>query len=169
MTDQSHGRLPVDPDLPAPDSVGAFIRRSRRVRPRRWDIVLVVGAGGALGAAARWWLNELWPTAPGSFPWSTFVENVSGSLVLGALMVFLLEVWRPLRYARPFLGVGVLGGFTTFSTYTSDTGALLRDGHQPMALVYLFATVALALLGCWSGIIVARVATGLSGSRRRTS
>lgn len=169
MTDESHGRLPVGPDVSAPRPARSPSSRPRRARSRRWDVVLVIGAGGALGAAARWWLNELWPTTPGRFPWSTFVENVSGSVVLGALMVLLLEVWRPGRYARPFLGIGVLGGFTTFSAYTSDTGALLRDGYPPMALVYLFATVALALLGCWSGIIVARVATGLSGSRRRTS
>lgn len=168
MTDERHARLPVDPDLPALPSV-ASSRRPGRAGSRRWDVVLVIAAGGALGAAARWWLNQLWPTEPGQFPWSTFAENVSGSLVLGVLMVLLLDVWPPRRYARPFLGIGILGGFTTFSTYAADTGALLRGGHSPIAVVYLFGTVLLALLGCWSGITLARLATGVSGPRRRSS
>jgi CrcB protein len=169
MSDQPHGRLPVDPDLPVLPSVGASSRRPRRTASRRWDVALVIGAGGALGAAARWGLNEMWPTAPGQIPWATFVENVSGSLVLGALMVVLLDVRRPTRYARPFLGIGVLGGYTTFSTYAADTGALLRGGHSPIAVAYLFGTLVLALVGCWAGITLARIATGLNGSRRRTS
>ena len=169
MSEERHARLPVDPDLPDLPAVATTPRRARRAGSRRWDIVLVVGLGGAVGAAARWWLNSLWPTEPGRFPWSTFVENVSGSLVLGVLMVLLLDVWPPSRYARPFLGIGVLGGFTTFSTYAADTGALLRGGYSATAVVYLFGTVVLALLGCWSGITLARLATGVSGPRRRTS
>lgn len=169
MTDQPHGRSPVDPDLAGVAYPVASRRRPGRAQQRRWDVAVVIALGGSLGAAARWMLNETWPTPPGGFPWSTFVENVSGSLVLGALMVLLLDVWRPRRYARPFLAVGVLGGYTTFSAYAADTGALLRAGHSALALVYLFGTAAFALLGAWSGITLARVVTGLGGSRRRTS
>jgi CrcB protein len=152
-----HDALPVDPDLPDVYRSGA-----QPVRRRRWDVALVIAAGGALGGAARWALNQAWPVAPGEFPWATFVENVTGCLVLGALMVFLIDVWRPSRYARPFLGIGLLGGFTTFSAYTSDTRALLLDGQAPLALAYLFGTLLAALAATWLGIVAARTAAGIT-------
>jgi CrcB protein len=147
--------LPVDPDLTSRDEFG-------RLGHLRWDVVLVIAAGGAIGGAMRWLLNQAWPSAADGFPWATFVENVSGCLVLGALMVFLVDVWTPHRYARPFLGIGVLGGFTTFSTYTAETGALLRAGQVPIALTYLFGTAAVGLLATWVGIAVARRVAGIT-------
>ena len=152
--------LPIDPDLTAQDDPQASVHRSGR--HRRWDVALVVAAGGAIGGGARWLLNEAMPHPADGFPWPTFVENVTGCLVLGALMVFLLDVWPPHRYARPFLGIGVLGGFTTFSAYTAETAALLRTGHAPVALTYLFGTVILGLLATWVGIAAARRAAGVS-------
>jgi len=126
---------------------------------RIWDIVLAIAAGGALGGAARHGLNTLIVVEGGSFPWSTLVENVVGSFLLGMLMVFLLEVWPPNRYLRPFLGVGLLGGFTTFSAYTSETRGLLQDGEGVLALTYLFGSVALGLLAVWIGITTGRAIT----------
>jgi CrcB protein len=131
------------------------------------DVAAVVAAGGALGGLARWALNEIVPAAGGGFPWSTLVENVSGSFLLGALMVFLLDVWPPGRYLRPFLGVGVLGGFTTFSTYTSETRALLLDGQVVLAVVYLLGTVVAGLAAAWAGLVLARLAAGAGRPRRR--
>ena len=154
--------LPLDPDLPE-----VFGRQGgRAARHRRWDVALVIAAGGAIGGGARWAVNEAWPSTPGGFPWATFVENVTGCLILGALMVFLLDVWRPSRYARPFLGIGVLGGFTTFSAYTSDTRALLLHGQGPLALAYLFGTLLVALAASWTGIALARTAAGISPRTR---
>ncbi|HYN75355.1 MAG TPA: CrcB family protein [Candidatus Limnocylindria bacterium] len=157
--------FPLDPDLTAAGSIAA-----PRSSPRQWDVVLVIAAGGALGGAARWAVNQLWPADPGGFPWATFVENVSGCLVLGGLMVFLLEVWRPTRYARPFLAIGLLGGFTTFSAYTSETRALLLTDQAPLAMLYLFGTLLVGLLATWAGLALARSAAGLTsrGPRRRT-
>lgn len=126
----------------------------------RWDLVLAVAAGGAAGAAARWGLTQAWPPSPGGFPWVTFAINVSGCLAIGALMVALLEVLRPGRYARPFLATGVLGGFTTFSTYAVEAETLLRHGHAPVALAYLFGTLVAALVATWAGLALARLATG---------
>ncbi len=62
----------------------------------------------------------------GRFPWATFVENVTGAFALGVLVVLAFARWPRSRYLRPFLGVGVLGGFTTFSTYALDIRISLR-------------------------------------------
>lgn len=157
--------LPIDSDKES--DVDVF--RPGQATTRRWDIALVVAAGGALGGGARYLLNQAWTTPPGGFPWSTFIENVSGCLLLGALMVFLIDVWRPTRYGRPFIGIGVLGGYTTFSTYTSETDSLLRAGEVPLALTYLFATLAVGLVATWVGLTLARSAAGLSRTNARTS
>lgn len=131
--------LPLDPDTG--DAIG---------RGREWDLTLVVAAGGAVGGAARYLLNQ----TMGGGALATFTENVLGSLLLGALMVVVLA--HPSRYARPFLGVGVLGGFTTFSAYMIDTHDLIADGRTPLALLYLFGSVAAGLLACAAGITLAR-------------
>ena len=96
----------------------------------RSDILLVVAAGGALGSLGRWGVGHLLPWTVDRFPWATFLENVSGAFALGILMVLLLDLWPPNRYARPFLGVGVLGGYTTFSTYALEIRDLLAAGRR---------------------------------------
>lgn len=135
---------------------------TQSVAQRHWDVALVIAAGGAIGGGARWLLNEAIPPVEGSFPWATFVENVTGCLVLGVLIVFLLDVWPPHRYARPFLAIGILGGYTTFSAYTAETLALLRAGQVPIALAYLFGTVAVGLVATWAGISIARRIAGIT-------
>lgn len=117
--------------------------------------------GGALGGLGRWGLDQVLPTGEGGFPWTTLVENVTGSLLLGVAMVLLTERRRPGRFLRPFLGTGVLGGFTTFSTYTGQTTALLLDGRAPLALTYLTGTLAACLLATWVGLAATRSVTGL--------
>jgi CrcB protein len=92
---------------------------------------------------------------------------VVGCLLLAALLVVLLEVTRPHRYLRPFLGVGVLGGFTTFSAYTQDARALLLAGESGLAGLYLAGTLLAGLLATWAGLVLARgAATTLA---RRTT
>jgi CrcB protein len=165
--------MPVDPDV----SVGergrararplSFNQQARRTLASRWDILLVIAAGGALGSLARWALGETFPARRGSFPWATFGENVSGGLALGVLMVFVIDVWPPSRYMRPFLGVGVLGGFTTFSTYALDTRALVVADRAPLAAAYLFGTLAAGLASVWLGIAGARLFTTRAIRRRK--
>ena len=127
----------------------------------------MIAAGGALGSLGRWAVTQAVPTAPWRIPWGTWVENVSGGLALGVLMVFVLEVWPPRRYLRPFLGVGVLGGYTTFSTYMLDTRTLLADGHVVAAAGYLFGTLIAGLLAVAAGVLLARVLVRLAERRRR--
>jgi CrcB protein len=131
----------------------------------RWDVVLVVAAGGALGSLARWSVTRALPAGAGDMPWATWVENVSGAFLLAVLMVFVLELWPPGRYVRPFVGVGILGGYTTFSTFMLDTHALLADGHGAMAAGYLGSTLVTGLAAVVAGVMTARTVVNRSGRR----
>lgn len=163
--------LPVDPDLddgPRPRTLRVRhpLRSGGRVMADRWDVLLVIGAGGAVGASARWGVSRLAPTVPGHVPWGTLVVNVSGCLALGVLMVFVVDVWTPRRYVRPFLGVGVLGGYTTFSTYVLEVRSLLVRGDDGTAALYLGGSLVAGLLAVWVAIVTTRAGVGRSRRRR---
>jgi fluoride exporter len=132
-----------------------------------WDVLAVIAAGGALGSLGRWGLAQALAGPPDGFPWATFVTNLSGSFALGVLMVFVLDVWAPSRYVRPFLGIGVLGGFTTFSTYMLETRDLVVADRVPLAAAYLCGTLAAGLVAVWAGALVARRWYGGRGGRGR--
>jgi CrcB protein len=112
-------------------------------------VLTVIAVGGAIGAAARYLIGQLWPTPTGSFPMSTLAINVLGCALIGVLMVLITDVWRRQRLVRPFLGTGVLGGFTTFSTYAVDIQRLVAGAHVATAFLYLAATPVSALLAVW--------------------
>jgi CrcB protein len=157
---------------PGGDRAGSLFARPARARhrlARQADVLAAVGLGGGLGSVARYLCGQAWPARPGGFPWSTFTVNVTGCFALGALMVYVLEVWPPSRYLRPFLGVGVCGGFTTFSTYAVETRDLAAAGHWAMADAYALDTLLAALAGVWLGMVVARLLSGLPPRRRRAS
>jgi CrcB protein len=161
--------LPVDADAPIRMPLS---RHASSVVRERWDILAVIAAGGALGSAARYGAGVLWPHDPSEIAWSTFAVNIVGGFLLGLLMVFVNDVWPPHRYVRPFVGVGILGGFTTFSTYMLDTHALLTAGRLPTALLYLFGTLLIGLVAVWLGIVVGRGAAAvlrIGRARRRAA
>ncbi|MGC0335838.1 fluoride efflux transporter CrcB [Streptomyces sp. SLBN-8D4] len=119
-------------------------------------VVAVVALGGALGATARYALSLHWPTPPGGFPWATFWTNVVGCAVIGVFMVVITDVWAAHRLVRPFFGTGVLGGFTTFSTYAVDIQKLVDHGRPATGLAYLAATLLAALTAVWLASTAAR-------------
>ncbi len=144
--------LPVDPDsLAEPDT--SAVRE-----PIPWDVVAAIAAGGAVGGLARHSLNVLVAAAApqAAYPWSTYLENVVGSFLLAVFVVLIVDVWPPRRYLRPFLVVGVLGGFTTFSTFANDGVRLLEAGEGLLAGLYLVGTVLTCLLATWVGLVIAR-------------
>jgi fluoride exporter len=147
-------------------AVVASWSRLRRALVRRRDVLAVIALGGALGSLARWGLAEALPHGSAEFPWATFITNVSGCFLIGLLMVFVIEVWPPSRYLRPFLGVGVLGGYTTFSTCTLDTRALLVSGNPRLAGVYLFGSLAVGFTCVWLAVFAARGLVRMSRRRR---
>lgn len=158
--------LPMDPDT-ATDTLANGSHRWLSFLRSQGDVLLAISAGGALGSLARWGFGALVPWAGSTFPWATFIENTSGGLALGALMVFVLDFWPPHRYLRPFLGVGVLGGYTTFSSYMLESRHLLVEGQLVTAFTYLGGSLLVGLCAVWLGIASARLATRGPQSRRR--
>jgi CrcB protein len=120
-------------------------------------VLAVIALGGALGALARYGVAVGLPHARTGWPWATFIENASGCFLIGVLMVVITEVVRPHPLVRPFLGVGVLGGYTTFSAYALEVLVLVEVGRPGLALSYLVATPLVA---------VAAAAIGSTGTRR---
>jgi fluoride exporter len=119
--------------------------------------VAAVAAGGALGAAARWAIGVAWPSHPAGFPWATFATNVAGCAALGMLVALLDELTDPHRLLRPFLGTGVLGGFTTFSAYAMQARDLAAEGRVGTAAAYVAGTLVAALSAVWLGIVTGRL------------
>lgn len=118
--------------------------------------VLVVGLGGAVGANARYLVGRMvidrWP---GSVPWGTLLVNSSGCVAIG-----LLVGWLAIRGERPaarlFLATGLLGAYTTFSTFAYESTRLAGDGELELAVGYVFASLVLCLAGAAGGIRLGR-------------
>ncbi|MET7687867.1 fluoride efflux transporter CrcB [Streptomyces sp. NPDC005483] len=143
--------------MTAPESVRAPAGPPRQsVWRGQAPVVAVVALGGALGATARYALSLRWPVPPGGFPWATFWTNVVGCAVIGVFMVVITDVWAAHRLVRPFFGTGVLGGFTTFSTYAVDIQKLVDHGRPATGLAYLAATLLAALTAVWLASTTAR-------------
>ncbi|MEW1692799.1 fluoride efflux transporter FluC [Streptomyces sp. NPDC091265] len=119
-------------------------------------VVAVVALGGAAGASARYGASLLWPTSTFGFPWTTLVVNVIGCAAIGVFLVVISEAWTAHRLVRPFFGTGVLGGFTTFSTYAADFERLVGGGRARSGLAYLGLTVLAALAAVWSAVWLTR-------------
>ncbi|MEU6409830.1 fluoride efflux transporter CrcB [Microbispora sp. NPDC046933] len=164
--DREETDLPVDPDVDLRHERDMFRRPAAPARRRTWDVLAMIALGGGAGAVARYLVSRAIPASPTGFPWATFLANVTGCLTLGALMVFVLDVWPPRRYVRPFLGVGFLGGFTTFSTFAAEIVERSSRGAWPMAAVYAASSLAAGLVAVWCGIVLARAVAGLPVRRR---
>ncbi len=122
--------------------------------------VLAVGAGGFAGAIARYVLGAAVQRALSSpFPWATFVVNATGCFAIGFLAVIADERFAMGPLARLFWIAGVLGGYTTFSTFGYETVDLARAGSHGLALANAVGQVVVGLLAVWAGALVARSIT----------
>ena len=115
--------------------------------------VLLVALGGALGSVARYGAGMAAARLFGvGFPWGTLFVNALGGLLIGVLAA---RTGPENETLRLLIGVGVLGGFTTFSTFSLESVRMLE--HQaPLALVYVLTSLVLALGGCWTGLTLGR-------------
>jgi CrcB protein len=143
---------------------------ARETPPRRrhtgeLSVLAVIALGGIVGAEARYAVSLWLPHRPDQLPVGTWLVNVSGCFFIGVLMVVITELTAPHRLVRPFLGVGVLGGYTTFSTATVEVQQLALHGRAAPALGYLLGTVVGALVAVALGTATAR-AVGAAWARR---
>ena len=115
-------------------------------------ILAVVSLGGVLGAVARAVIEQAWPHAVTSIGWATFTINVTGCFLIGVLVAS-VERFTPHHLVRPFLGTGVLGGYTTFSTHMLEVQQLIAHDRAALALGYLALQLvtgaAAAAAGAW--------------------
>ena len=151
----SHLELPVDPDVSARPTRPLHLRPSALV----W-----VFAGGVVGTALRYLVENLLPHDAAGWPWATFLINLVGSFVLGCLLEGLARLgddsgWR--QRTRLCAGTGGCGAFTTYSTFALEAVQLGRHGHVATAVGYGVASVIGGVAMAWLGIVVA------SGIRRR--
>lgn len=119
---------------------------------------ILIGLGGALGSMARHALNHVihQRQLSSTFPLGIFAVNVAGSVLIGVVAGLVVSGrWTLSSDARTFLIVGLLGGFTTFSSFSFDTLALFRDGHVWQAVWNAVGQVGLSLLGVWAGFRLA--------------
>jgi CrcB protein len=126
----------------------------KRTRPRGFLIVFV---GGGIGAALRHGFNLAFARLLGtSFPYATLFENVSGSVVMGALVaLFAFRTGIP-HHWQLFLTTGILGGYTTFSTFSLDVALLYERGEIGLAALYVLLSVLLSIGGLFGGLALVR-------------
>ena len=116
-----------------------------------------IGLGAAIGANGRYVAGQVIARQAGSgFPYGTLAINASGSLVIGILMTILTERLIAGTSVRLFLVVGILGGYTTFSSFSYETIALVDGGRWVAAAAYVAATMLSGLLACAAGVLIAR-------------
>jgi len=130
--------------------------RRFRITGESSAVVGVVTLGGALGSLLRYQAGVIWPNPPGTFPTTILLVNLVGCLVIGVFLTLITERWTTHRLVRPFVATGVLGGFTTFSTYSLDIVTLVRLGHPVQAVTYLFITAIGAMLAVGLGMVATR-------------
>jgi CrcB protein len=128
----------------------------RRARRDLLATVAVVSLGGVIGSLLRYQAGLIWPTPAGAFPTTILLVNLLGCLVIGVFLTVVSEIRTPHRLVRSFFATGVLGGFTTFSTYSLDIVSLIRVGQPARALEYLLATAIGTLFAVAVGVLATR-------------
>lgn len=121
-------------------------------------VIVGVALGGAIGASARYGLDRLIERSSNAvFPWSTFTINVTGCFLIGLISAALVDRHHLPAWLRVGLVVGVVGGYTTFSTFAQETLDLNDIHHAGVALAYVVASVALGLVAVYAGTALGRV------------
>lgn len=118
---------------------------------------IAIAIGGATGAVLRFWVSNAVHSVSGTgFPYGTLVVNVVGSLLMGFIYILLLERVADAVVWRSFLLIGILGAFTTFSTFSIETLNLIQSGEYVKSLANVLVSVLACLLAAWSGVIIGK-------------
>ena len=119
-------------------------------------ILFAVGVGGGLGALARYYIAAALQPAGVAFNWGILIVNVSGGLMMGLIVEASALKLNLSPELRAFLTVGILGGYTTFSTFSLDSALLLQRGEYAQAAAYVIGSVALSILALFAGLWIVR-------------
>lgn len=155
----------------APGRTGRQDAAGRKARAGLGQLRMLgaLGCGGVLGAESRYAISLALPTTAGGMPWGTFSINVSGSAALGLVLIVLTErlAHRPLL--RTTVATGIIGAYTTFSTFAVEAVLLVRGGHAGAAALYLLLSVVCGLLAAWAGMAAGRLVlrNGRAGGARQ--
>jgi CrcB protein len=124
----------------------------------QFGVLLAVALGGAAGSLARYAVAGLIqrPTWSG-FPWGIFVVNISGGFIMGVLTELMALRWNVTPELRAFLTIGVLGGYTTFSTFSLESALLIERGEWLMAVSYMAGSAVLSVAALFAGLWIVRV------------
>lgn len=121
------------------------------------NTIAAIAAGGAIGALMRHGVNIAAVKALGhGFPYGTLTVNIVGSFIMGAIIIVFASLWQPSEAMRLFMITGLLGAFTTFSTFSLDTVTLLERGAYLAAATYLSASVILSIAALFAGMAIAK-------------
>jgi CrcB protein len=121
-------------------------------------MIMAIAGGGALGAVLRHFVNNaVTHLTGGDFPWGIFLVNITGSVLMGILVSLFAHAGEPPQAMKAFLTVGILGGYTTFSTFSLDAVTLLGRGALAEAAFYMAGSVFLAIGGLYAGMGLVRV------------
>jgi CrcB protein len=119
-------------------------------------VILSVGVGGGLGALIRYFVAGWVQPAGSDFNWGIFVVNITGGLVMGLIVEASALKLNLSPELRAFLTTGILGGYTTFSTFSLDSVLLLQKGQYAAAAFYIIGSVALSILALFAGLWIVR-------------
>lgn len=119
--------------------------------------VLAIGIGGAIGSLLRFWMSDWVHAFAGrGFPYGTLIVNVLGCLAMGVLFVLFTERFSDNAVLRAGILIGVLGGFTTFSSFSIETFSLMEQGAYIKAALNMALSLVLCIGGTWLGIVLGR-------------
>jgi CrcB protein len=162
VTQRQERQVSDESDKKVTDALHVPTRRQRFGRRAAPSVLMTIAIGGGLGTLGRYGISRVIHVSPDTFPWATFVTNLSGAFMIGVFLALILERSQPTRFARPFFAIGVLGGYTTYSTMAVETVTLCKDGYPVLGIGYLLASVFAGLACCYLGMVLARV-TPLGG------
>lgn len=159
---------PCDEPVEIDSDVDLRVPGERDELRRPVALLLAIAIGGMLGGLGRFTISEAWPMPADAFPWPTLVVNATGCFALGMLMAFVLG--RPGRIhplTRPAVGTGLVGGYTSFSSYAVEVHHLLIAHRPVLGLAYLAASVIVGVAAVVVGRSTATRASGALDTRRR--
>lgn len=130
-----------------------------RILVSGWIEIIAVAVGGAVGSTLRFLISRLVQglSTKSYFPWGILTVNLVGSLLIGILFGILIEKFSSSVFIRSLVFLGLLGGFTTFSSFTMDVITLFDSGANGLAILYIFASVGLGILATWIGLQIIRI------------